>query len=277
MEGDPLAPLLHHFNARAQLFFTGNLCSQAAFGDHAGVGYLHLLRSGKARLRDASGYASELEEPTLIFYARPLSHWFDGDPEVGADLACASVHFEHRSFNPIALALPARFESPLARLPASERLHALLFAEAFDDRPARQEVLNRLFELVLIELLRTALIADPTSSGLLRGLGHERIGRVLAAVHAEPARAWPLEDLATIAGLSRTAFAAEFRQVVGETPGDYLVRWRVSVAQALLRRGKPVKQVCDEVGYASPQGLIKAFHAVLGVSPSTWLRVSRAR
>ena len=67
MSTDPLSPILAHFGARARLFFSGTLCGDATFSDAQGVGYLHLLRSGTARLQDASGYAVTLTEPTLIF------------------------------------------------------------------------------------------------------------------------------------------------------------------------------------------------------------------
>lgn len=270
MTEDPLAPLLQHFNARAQLFFTGHLCGTAAFPDDAGTGHLHLLRAGRTRLHDAAGHTAVLEEPTLLFYARPLSHWFEGDPERGADLACASVAFEHAACNPLALALPARFSCPLSELPASAALHELLFAEAFAERPARQEVLNRLFEVVLIELLRTTLIRGQLEPGLLRGLGHPQVGRALAAVHAAPEADWTLPALAGAAGQSRAAFAAAFHEVVGLTPADYVQRWRVHVAQALLLRGTPLKAVAGEVGYDSQAGFLRAFKAVVGISPTAW-------
>jgi AraC-like DNA-binding protein len=269
-EADPLAPLLKHFNAQAQLFFSGNLCGRADFGDSAGLGYLHLMRAGQTRLHDARGVTLELSEPFLLFYARPLSHWFEPDPVRGADLACASVRFEHKAFNPIALALPDHVLRPLSALPTAGPVLSVLFAEAFAERPGRQQVLNRLFEVVLVELLRDQLLGDESRPGFLRGLGHPQIGRALAAIHAKPERAWGLETLASEAGMSRAAFAAAFKTQVGAPPGDYLTRWRISVAQALLRQDLPIKQVAERVGYESQTGFLRAFKAVLGVSPTAW-------
>ncbi len=271
-ESDALAPLLHHFNAQAQLFFSGNLCGRADFSDSAGVGYLHLLRSGKTRLHDASGFAVELDEPSLLFYSRPLSHWFEPDTECGADLVCASVRFEHKAFNPIALALPARVLRPLAAFSTAAPVTELLFAEAFAERPGRQQVLNRLFEIVLIELLRDRLREGDTQTGFLRGLAHPQIGRALAAVHAAPDRPWSLESLAEQAGMSRAGFAAGFKTQVGIAPGEYLTRWRVAVAQALLRQDLPLKQVAERVGYDSQAGFLRAFKGVVGEAPTAWRR-----
>jgi hypothetical protein len=190
---DPLGPLLRHFNAQAQLFFTGNLCGTVTFGATDGLAFLHLMRAGRTRLRDATGFSTELAEPTLVFYARPLAHWLDADLEVGADLACASVSFEHKAFNPIALALPERTICPLAELPAFAPLTGLLFSEAFSHKPGRQQVLNKLFDVVLIEMLRHALTEGSAAPGFLRGLGHPQIGKAVLAMHAAPERPWSLD------------------------------------------------------------------------------------
>ena len=273
---DPLGPLLHHFNAQAQLFFTGNLCGNVAFGDSAGMAYLHLMRGGRTRLRDATGFSVELTEPTLVFYARPLSHWLEADREVGADLACASVSFEHKAFNPIALALPERIIRPLALLPSFASVLGVLFDEAFTHKAGRQQVLNRLFEVVLIEMLRHALTEGSAAPGFLRGLGHPQIGRAVVAMHAAPERHWTLEELADEAGMSRASFAASFKELVDATPGDYLMRWRISVAQALLRQDLPLKLIAERVGYDSQAGFLRAFKAVVGESPTAWRKQSPA-
>jgi len=271
---DPLSALLVHFFARANVFFTGNLCGRADFG--AASGYLHLLRAGLADLHDASGHHATLDQPTLVFYARPLKHWFDTDPRDGADLACATVSFDNMAFNPVAQALPARFECPLTELDSAGASIGLLFNEAFATRPGRQEVLNRLFEVVLIELLRAAIRRGDTSAGFLRGLAHPRLAPVLNEIHATPGRAWNLQTMADIAGMSRSSLAETFRAEVGQTPLAYLTSWRVQVAQALLRRGTALKLVSGEVGYESHAGFLRAFKQIVGIGPRQWVKTSLA-
>ncbi|MBB3262200.1 AraC-like DNA-binding protein [Paraburkholderia bannensis] len=267
---DPLAPLLQRFNIHAQMFFSGNFCGRADYGKEVDVGYLHLIRGGQTRLSNDRGQTLELSEPSLVFYSRPMWHWFEPDPVHGVDLVCASVHFEHKAFNPIALALPDQVVRPLSAMPLAAPVLAVLFAEAFADNLGRQAVLNRLFEVVLVELLRAQLLAVDAQPGFLRGLGHPQIGRALYAIHAEPERAWGLAALAAVAGMSRASFAAAFRAQVDITPGEYLTRWRISVAQALLRQDMPLKQVAERVGYESQTGFLKAFKALLGVTPTAW-------
>ena len=271
MDTDLLSPLLRYFNARARAFFTGNLCARASFPDENGLGYLHLFRGGRADLHE-KGAVVPLREPILVFYARPRTHWFEPDPETGADLACAIVSFEHKAFNPIALALPPRFLCDLSELSSMEPLLSVLFAEAFSESPGRQEVLDRLFEVVLIELLRITVARGDTGTGFLRALGHPQLSRALTAMHADPAHAWTLDAMAEVAAMSRSSFASAFRRKVGETPGEYLTRWRISVAQALIRRGVPLKLVAEKVGYASQAGFLRAFKVVVGVPPTAWHR-----
>jgi AraC-like DNA-binding protein len=78
--------------------------------------------------------------------------------------------------------------------------------------------------------------------------------------------------MAEAAGMSRSAFAAEFKAAIGVPPGVYLLRWRVSIAQAMLRNGASVKRISDELGYASPAAFSRAFSQVEGASPRAWLK-----
>src|SRR3546814_5453321 len=78
-------------------------------------------------------------------------------------------------------------------------------------------------------------------------------------MHDNPGHAWTLDRMAEYAGMSRTAFANTFREVVGQTPGDYLGSWRIALAQGRLREGRPMKILAEELGYANPSALSRAF------------------
>ena len=71
--------------------------------------------------------------------------------------------------------------------------------------------------------------------------------------------------------MSRSAFAAEFKAVLGTTPADYLLRWRMSIAQSLLRSGTPVKQASDHLGCQSAAAFSRAFAQAVGCSPRVWM------
>ncbi len=117
-------------------------------------------------------------------------------------------------------------------------------------------------------MLRRMMQAPEPSYGLLAGLAHPALSRVLTRLHEDPAADWPLERMADEAGMSRSVFAETFRETVGIPPGDYLARWRLSLARALLQAGQPAKAVARQVGYGSAFALSVAFKRVYGTRPS---------
>jgi AraC-like DNA-binding protein len=267
---DRLDALLQRFSVRARLFHSGTLCGTTDFAPEPGLGQLHLLRSGRLEVGYVRGPPTVVDVPSLLFYPRPLAHRFDTDPQAGADLACAQVRFDGGSANPLAEALPAVVVMPLAELDDTGPVLEALFAEAFGAQCGRHAVVDRLFEVVLIRILRRLLQTGRADVGLLAGLAHPQLARALVAVHEKPAQAWTLEGLATTAGLSRSAFADLFRRTVGCTPGDYVARWRVGLAQDHLRRGRPLKWIAGQVGYGSEAALSRAFKSHCGHSPRDW-------
>jgi AraC-like DNA-binding protein len=92
------------------------------------------------------------------------------------------------------------------------------------------------------------------------------------AMHDTPGEDWTLERMAECAGMSRTAFANTFRDVVGQPPADYLADWRIALAQSRLRDGRPIKALAEELGYANPSALSRAFSGRTGLSPRDWLK-----
>ena len=266
---DRLAALLERFPVSAQLFNAGALCGINLLDADGVHGQLHLVRRGPLEVSHG-GAPVRIDEPSLLLYPRPLSHRFSSDPEQGADMACANLRFEGGPANPVAAALPSFVCLPLTALEGCGPVLDLLFEEAFDRRCGRQAMIDRLFEVVMIQLLRQLMERGEVTGGLLAGLSHPRLRHALVAMHESPTREWTLEDLAAASGMSRSVFAASFREAVGRTPGQYLLGWRVGLAQQALRRGRPLKVVADEVGYGSEAALSRAFKAHCGLSPRAW-------
>lgn len=268
---DRLSALLDRFRLQARVFHSGTLCNSADFDASDGAGHIHVLRGGRLRVGDAVVGERSLDQPSLLFYARPTPHWIRGEG-AGADLVCASVRLGADMGNPLARSLPQVLVLPLADSPALGNVLALLFEEAFAGLCGRQAALDRLSELLILHLLRHCMQAGLADTGVLAGLADPRLMKALTALHARPEAPWTLETLARAAGMSRARFAPHFRAVVGCTPGDYLTEWRLSVAKTLLRAGKPVKTVAMEVGYGNASALARAFAAHHdGCSPTQWL------
>ena len=272
---DRLAALLGHFSVSARTFQSGPLCGINVLDGKDPYGQLHLLRKGSADVWHGDIRAYCLEEPTLLFYPRPIAHRFVTDSERGADFVCANISFEGDAANPLANALPACVCIPLSRLPDSVSVLTLLFAEAEANHCGRQVLLDRLFEVVLIQLLRQLMENGSSQIGLLSGLAHAQLRRAIVAMHQEPEKDWSVERLATVAGMSRSVFSNQFREAVGETPATYLQRWRIGLVQKWLKRGQSLKLIAEEAGYGSESALSRAFKSQCGCSPNEWLKLER--
>ncbi|MEV0391114.1 AraC family transcriptional regulator [Nonomuraea sp. NPDC050643] len=139
------------------------------------------------------------------------------------------------------------------------------------DRPlAATLVTEHLALVMLIHLLRLHLVAAGPggTSGWLAGLADPIVAPALRAMHARPAHAWTVSELAGVAAVSRSTLAARFKQVVGRGPLDYLTGWRIELAaDRLRRRDETVEAIARQVGYGSVSALSNAFKRVTGLSP----------
>ena len=275
---DRLSGILERFRVQAQLHHSGVLCGLNHFDACEGHGYLHVLRRGRLDVshpgaRDVPK-SMHFEEPTLLMYPRPFTHRFHNPPVEGSDFTCAQLHFDGGSENPLARALPPLIVLPLVRVPGLDLALELLFSETDRVRCGQRLLADRLFEVVVLQLLRW-LLDHPQEAGvrpgLIIGLSDPRLARALVAMHDSPGEDWTLERMAERAGMSRTAFANTFRKTVGQTPADYLTGRRIALAQSRLREGPPIKMLAEEVGYANPSALSRAFTAKVGMSPRDWL------
>lgn len=274
---DRLSALLDRFHVQARLFHTGALCGNRSFEALPGRAFLHVLRRGEMEVRHPPGEAGvrnlRLDEPTLLFYPRPLHHVFVNPPQDGSDFTCATLDFDGGERNPIVQSLPALIRVPLNAIDGLRPALDLLFAEADNVRCGSRLLANRLFEVVLIQLLRW-IIDHPAqvgvSSGLIAGLSDPRLAKSLVALHRAPQEDWPLERMAAIAGMSRSAFAAAFKAATGATPASYLTDWRLTLAASMIRTGRPLKLIAAELGFAGTASLSRAFRQRMGMSPREW-------
>ncbi len=269
---------MERFRVRARLFHEGALCGLNSFSSEHGTGFLHVLRAGRLEVEHAQADGVQarvqLDQPSLIFYPRPLAHRFK-TPEQGSSFVCAQVEFEGGDAHPLVRALPPVLVLPLDRVDGLGHSLALLFMETEQVRCGHRLLADRLFEVILLQLLRWLIDEREIDIGLMAGLADPRLARALTAIHEQPGHAWSLDRLASVAGQSRSAFALRFREVVGQTPADYLARWRIALACRGLLAGRPLGVLADELGYAGHASLSRAFRQVQGVSPREWKLAQR--
>jgi AraC-like DNA-binding protein len=157
--------------------------------------------------------------------------------------------------------------------PRLAALVQLLGDESRAQRPARDVVLERLLEVLLIEALRSPGEQASVCPGLAQGLADPRLSMAIRALHADPTQPWTVAEMAKEAALSRSTFFARFQAKVGMPPMEYLLAWRMALAKDLLRRrAAAVAEIAARVGYGSASTFSVAFTRHVGLSPSQFAR-----
>jgi len=198
----------------------------------------------------------------------------EGDP----DFVALGGSFSIESVNaPLLLALlpdAIHIAASAGRGTRFGRVIELLSEECAANYPGKELIIQRLLETLLVEALRWDIIGNnAASAGLLNGLRDPAMARVLRAIHENVRARWTVADLAGIAGMSRSGFAARFNGVLGCAPIEYLARWRIAIAkQALLNGAKSLDRIADEIGYESASAFSTAFSKRLGCSPGRFAR-----
>lgn len=269
---DRLSTLLSQFGVRANLFYNGKLCGLASYDGAERRGYIHLLQAGSVTLLGPDRKGLLLTRPSLIFMPRPSRHQLLASESEGAQLLCASMEFGGGVDNPLSASLPDCLVLSLDELPMLADTLKWMFGEAAGAHCGREAALDRLFELLIILLFRHLLDHQQLRTGMMAGLADPRLARSLVQIHNAPHRAWSIAELASESNMSRAAYAVHFRAVVGQTPADYLLSWRISLAQKLLREGRSITLIAAEVGYESPSALARAFRRKTGYSPRDWMK-----
>ena len=126
-----------------------------------------------------------------------------------------------------------------------------------------------LAEIFVIEALSAALPYHPELARIVDAMKDPQIGRVLEQIHDSPAQRWTVENLALIAGMSRSRFSERFTDAIGLAPMAYVTEWRLQKALArLATHTLSVKEVAAESGYQSAAAFTRAFSARFGYPPT---------
>ena len=213
---------------------------------------------------------------TLVPVALGNNEFRIGDPDSPVD---SRMMVGYCSFGSPDASLLVSLLPQLVHVRGEERLATLVQLvrdESRGQRPAREVVLSRLLEVLLIEALRST--AETTASpGLVRGLSDCRLAAAIRGMHEHPTRAWTVAELAKEAALSRSTFFERFNRAVGVAPMEYLLTWRMALAKDLLRRNEGrVAEVAQRVGYSSASTFSVAFTRHVGRPPSQYAREEQA-
>jgi AraC-like DNA-binding protein len=228
----------------------------------------HVLRS--ERDTPAPGIL-ELKREKVSDRYEILRHGGGGAP---TRLMCGAVRFDQPVARNLVASLPDLIRIEALAGPDAERIQgtlSVIAAETAQPQPGGEAVITRLADVLVIQAIRAWIQTDPDArTSWLGALRDRQVGRALALIHADPARAWTVADLAREVAMSRSAFAARFTDLVGEPAMQYVTRVRMQMAVTALRdEGASVAELATRLGYRSQAAFARAFKRVVGVAPGT--------
>ncbi|NHC47577.1 AraC family transcriptional regulator [Motilibacter aurantiacus] len=194
------------------------------------------------------------------------------------ELVCGAVSFTGLGVERLVRSLPPVLHVGRDEDSAWQRAALdVIAAESRHPRPGSDLMTARLADVLVVQAVRSWLASTDPDRGWVAGLRDPSLGRALSAFHAEPAKPWSVESLAGEAGLSRSAFAARFTDVMGETAMGYVTSWRMDVAARLVReQSLSLSRVAERVGYRSEAAFNRAFRRAHGVTPGSYARRDRS-
>jgi AraC-like DNA-binding protein len=150
----------------------------------------------------------------------------------------------------------------------------LLAAETAQPGIASSRLISCLYESLFVFAVRayTSSSAAPPK-GWLAAMSDKHLSKAIQAMHSSLDRSWSVASLAREARMSRSAFALKFRTVLGQTPLEYLTRWRMYKAGAMIRsNNKSFAEVASAIGYGSESSFSRVFRREMGEAPREYRR-----
>lgn len=253
----------------------GNVCLLAP-GQFALVphGEGHILRS------DATAAAQPIGELSLERVSDRYEVLRSGGGGMPTTMICGAVRFDHPAAEELIALMPATICVDPAGSLEAEWMQATLRLMATEARtlPAGGEtVITRLCDVLIVQAIRSWITRDGAGQrGWIGALQDPQIGRAISLIHREPGRPWTVDSLAHEVALSRSAFAARFTDLVGESPMAYVTRWRMQLARTWLSEaGTTVSEIATRLGYGSEAAFNRAFKRITGVPPGALKAVRR--
>ncbi|MFM0048496.1 AraC family transcriptional regulator [Caballeronia grimmiae] len=253
---------------------------------HVDAGELLVVPQGEPHLMGSSlSITPARSEVMMAHYLKTtpgevMKLTYGGGGEPRTRVICGFLASDDTLTNPVLSVLPRLFKVDMRNDPRSAWLESslsLATLEAAEWRVGSAIVLARLSELLFVEAVRRCIDALPADrKGWLAGVGDRFVGRALAMLHARPEHSWTVDELARKAGLSRSALAQRFTQLLGQPPMQYLARWRLQIAAQELRNGtRSIAGIAEHVGYESEAAFNRAFKREFGMPPAGWRRCRR--
>lgn len=201
-----------------------------------------------------------------------------GEPDGGGPtrLICGHFQFDEEFQHPFLDQLPSAIvirSDEYATNPSFDGAFQFIAREVRVARPGGDAVVTRLSEVLFVQAVRHWVEQEEQRVGIVAALQDPALGPALAAIHDEPTANWTIETLGRKAAMGRTAFATRFREVVGQTPLEYITAWRMQLGKRLLRETRlSLEQIASRVGYESSASFSRVFTRQVGERPGAYRR-----
>ena len=272
---DVLSDILKGLRATGSVYFCDFLIPPWSLpfeGDDRAM--FHLVRRGHCWL-DISDTRQHLEPGDFVFIAPGVKHrlFLEEPDDLQTLLLCGYCQFDTVENDVLLRALPHFVllqHDELQQWPWLTRTLDHLSAEYMSDAPGSDLTVNKLTEVLLVQLLR-ADFGRSGDIGIVAALRDKRLARALTAIHQQPGQQWTIVRAATEASMSRSGFSRKFKELLGTSFFDYLTRLRMRDARdLLLTTGLSVPVIGEQVGYRSELSFVKAFKKLHGVTPRAY-------
>ena len=265
----PNTSMFHIITAGSCLIEHGEQKLELKAGDFVFIpkGHGHVFRSDSAA-KVADLFALPRQQISQCYETMEL-----GDKGEKTMMLCGVVRLEHPSAELIINSMPDMIFIESSKSSFTSWINhtvRLISEEAEQTQIGGETILTRLADVLVIQALRHWISNDADSKhGWLLALKDERIGKSLSLIHTSPERQWTLESLGKEIGMSRTAFASKFTELVGEPMLQYLTKWRMNLAMMRLKDGEKVTpELVEQLGYKSESAFRRTFKKVTGKNTS---------
>lgn len=278
-----LDDLLRLLQLQCHVYHNQQVCGDWLLEEHeVGQTCFHLVSHGECIL-EVGGHESTLRTGDVVLFPREIRHrlvpvsppGYPGErhdlsggwrPD-GTGLLCAAIRFEHRASDQLLDAWPdylvVRQDSAAAKwlMPILEQLVAVSQAGG----PGSEVIVDRLAEVVFMEVVRHCIRDANQPIGFLTAYADPALSRAMKGFHESPQEPWTLAEAAGAAHMSRARFSRAFKAVSGWTWQRYQTWWRMQLAWSALSNGESVLSVAQSVGYQSEGAFSRAFRKHFGL------------
>ena len=301
---DVLGDILETLRFRGSLFFHSDLAAPWGMSlSETGIPRFHIVLAGECFVGSGNHGAVKAKGADIVMLPNGSSHWIADQPgrklvpsstageacELGNPLfqtgkitnrlMCGLVHYDQGASHPILDALPEMMHfSMLESAGPIWSVVNLIDAEMQRNQNRFSRIVDRLTEVLFLQLLNHYVQEHDSTTGFLAALRDRRVYRALSLIHQEPDFHWTLASLGERVGMSRATLVRRFQDVIGVPPMAYIADWRIMKAHSLVKySATPFEHIADATGFASARTLSRAFQRHYGCTPNELRRQQNER